>query len=106
MSDTVLSELSNGVRLITLNRPAVLNAMNAELVGALADAFEAANVDPETRVIIFTGAGKAFCAGADLKEMAENADYIAWAGHPDGPTHVPLSKPVIAAIESSFKSVS
>ena len=68
MSDTVLSELSNGVRLITLNRPAVLNAMNAELVGALADAFEAAYADPETRVIIFTGAGKAFCAGADLKE--------------------------------------
>ena len=69
MSDTVLSELSlNGVRRITLNRPAVLNAMNAELVGALADAFEAANADPETRAIIFTGAGNAFCAGADLKE--------------------------------------
>ncbi|MDH3600629.1 MAG: enoyl-CoA hydratase/isomerase family protein [Candidatus Tectomicrobia bacterium] len=71
MSDTVLSDLSNGVRLITLNRPAVLNAMNAELVGALADAFQAANADPETRVIIFTGAGKAFCAGADLKERRD-----------------------------------
>ncbi len=68
MSDTVLSELSNGVRLITLNRPAVLNAMNTELVDALAHAFEAANADPETRAIVFTGAGKAFCAGADLKE--------------------------------------
>ncbi len=65
MSDTVLSDLSNGVRTITLNRPAALNAMNTELVSALADAFEAANADPATRVIIFTGAGRAFCAGAD-----------------------------------------
>ncbi|MEE9148856.1 MAG: enoyl-CoA hydratase-related protein [Candidatus Tectomicrobia bacterium] len=68
MSDTVLSNLSNGVRTITLNRPSVLNAMSAELVAALADAFEAANADSDTRAIIFTGAGKAFCAGADLKE--------------------------------------
>lgn len=68
MSETVLSNLSNGVRTITLNRPAALNAMNTELVSALVDAFEAANADPDTRVIIFTGAGKAFCAGADLKE--------------------------------------
>lgn len=68
MSDTVLSELSHGVRTITLNRPAALNAMNTELVSALVEAFETANDDPETRVIIFTGAGKAFCAGADLKE--------------------------------------
>lgn len=68
MSETVLSDVSNGVRTITLNRPAALNAMNTELVGALGKAFEIANADPETRVIIFTGAGKAFCAGADLKE--------------------------------------
>ena len=68
MSDTVLSDLSDGVRTITLNRPAALNAMNTELVDALAEAFEMANADPQTRVIIFTGAGKAFCAGADLKE--------------------------------------
>lgn len=69
MSETVLSDLSNGVRTITLNRPAALNAMNTELVSALVEAFETANADPETRVIIFTGAGRAFCAGADLKEQ-------------------------------------
>ncbi len=67
MSHTVLSHLAHGVRTITLNRPAVLNAMNVELVGALVEAFEAANPDPETRVILLTGAGRAFCAGADLK---------------------------------------
>lgn len=68
MSDIVLSDLSNGVRTITLNRPAALNAMSTELVGALVESFKAANADPETRAVIFTGAGRAFCAGADLKE--------------------------------------
>lgn len=71
MSDPVLSELADGVRTITLNRPAALNAMNSELVEGLVGAFETANADPETRVIIFTGAGRAFCAGADLKERRE-----------------------------------
>lgn len=71
MSDTVVSEVTDGVRTITLNRPTVLNAMNAALVGALGDAFEAANADPDTRVVIFTGAGKAFCAGADLSERRD-----------------------------------
>ncbi len=71
MSDTVLSTRSHGVRTITLNRPSALNAMNAELVEAVVKAFEAANADPETRAIIFTGAGRAFCAGADLKEKRD-----------------------------------
>lgn len=70
MSDVVKNELSDGVRTITLNRPDVLNAMSAELVGGLADAIEAANDDAETRVIILTGAGRAFCAGADLNERS------------------------------------
>lgn len=73
MSDTVLSNLSNGVRTIILNRPEALNAMNTALVSALVDTCEAANADPATRVIIFTGAGRAFCAGADLKERRESA---------------------------------
>ncbi len=72
MSNTVLSDLSEGVRTITLNRPAALNAMSIELISALADAFEVANADPATRVIIFTGTGRAFCAGADLKERRDH----------------------------------
>jgi enoyl-CoA hydratase/carnithine racemase len=70
MSETVLSELREGVRTITLNRPAALNAMSTELVAGLVDALEAANRDPDTRVVVLTGAGKAFCAGADLKERS------------------------------------
>ena len=68
MTQSVLSECAEGVRTITLNRPGSLNAMNPALVVAVRDAFAAANGDPETRAVIFTGAGRAFCAGDDLKE--------------------------------------
>ncbi|SHL73480.1 Enoyl-CoA hydratase/carnithine racemase [Roseovarius marisflavi] len=66
---TVLSTLGEGgVRTITLNRPQSLNAMNRQLIDDVARAFEDANGDPATRAIIFTGAGKAFCAGDDRRE--------------------------------------
>jgi len=68
MTDTVLSTCRDGVRTITLNRPGALNAMNAALVDELAAAMRAANADPATRVVVLTGSGRAFCAGADLKE--------------------------------------
>ncbi|HSK52902.1 MAG TPA: enoyl-CoA hydratase-related protein [Clostridia bacterium] len=68
-----------GVRL-TLNRPAKLNALSAELVGALAAAVDAAAADPDVRVIALAGAGRAFCAGYDLSEEAagEIAGPVAW----------------------------
>ncbi|MCB1397589.1 MAG: enoyl-CoA hydratase/isomerase family protein [Rhodobacter sp.] len=66
--DTVLSQLgAKGVRSITLNRPDSLNAMNRQLIDDVSRAFEDANADPATRAILFTGAGKAFCAGDDRK---------------------------------------
>jgi len=66
---TVLNDLDDdGIRTITLNRPDALNAMNGALVRDVAEAFEEANRDKATRVIIFTGAGRAFCAGDDLIE--------------------------------------
>lgn len=65
---TVLSTLGeNGVRVITLNRPESLNAMNPALIEDVAKAFDHANADKATRAIIFTGAGKAFCAGDDRR---------------------------------------
>lgn len=67
--ETVLSALEeDGVRRITLNRPDSLNAMNPQLVADVARAFDDANSDPGTRVMIMTGAGKAFCAGDDRRE--------------------------------------
>ncbi len=68
MSDPVVGEVADGIRTITLNRPERLNAMNEALVVATAEALAAASRDPETRVVILTGAGRAFCAGDDLKE--------------------------------------
>lgn len=71
--ETVLSERDDqGIRTITLNRPDVLNAMNETLVQETALAFEEANADDATRVVIFTGAGRGFCSGDDL---AAHQDY-------------------------------
>ena len=77
--DTVLSTLGdNGVRTIALNRPERLNAMNRSLMDDIARAFAEANADPGTQAIIFTGAGRAFCAGDDRKDhvQPENAAQV------------------------------
>jgi enoyl-CoA hydratase/carnithine racemase len=73
--DTVLSDLADGgVRTITLNRPERLNAMNRRLIDDVALAFDDAQQDPSTKAIIFTGAGRAFCAGDDRREHVQPAD--------------------------------
>ena len=59
---------ANGVRTIALNRPDSLNAMNRQLIDDVARAFDGANTDTATRVILFTGTGRAFCAGDDRHE--------------------------------------
>jgi enoyl-CoA hydratase/carnithine racemase len=67
--DTVLSTLvEDGVRRIALNRPDRLNAMNRRLVDDVTRAFDDANADPGTRAIVFTGEGRAFCAGDDRRD--------------------------------------
>lgn len=64
--DTVLSSMTgDGVRTIALNRPDCLNAMDRRLIDDVAQAFDDANSDTATRAIIFTGQGRAFCAGDD-----------------------------------------
>jgi enoyl-CoA hydratase len=60
-----------GYAVITLNRPHAMNALSRELRSALAQAVDALEQDPAVRVLILTGAGKAFCAGLDLKELGE-----------------------------------
>jgi len=67
--DTIISAIDgNGVRTITLNRPDRLNAMSRRLIDDVALAFDDANADAATRAILFTGAGRAFCAGDDRRE--------------------------------------
>ncbi len=66
--ETVTSKIvADGVRKICLNRPDVLNAMNPSLIADLAQAFEDANRDGESRALVLTGEGRAFCAGDDRK---------------------------------------
>ena len=69
MTDTVLYEVSDAVATVTLNRPDRLNAINPELLSDLLVALRQANADPAVHVIVLTGAGRAFCAGDDLKEF-------------------------------------
>jgi enoyl-CoA hydratase/carnithine racemase len=67
--ETILSTVDDsGVRTISLNRPASLNAMNRRLIDDLAKAFDDANADTATGSIILTGTGRAFCAGDDRRE--------------------------------------
>lgn len=67
--ETVISSLGeNGVRSILLNRPGQLNAMNRKLIEDVVWAFDDANADSATRVMLFSGAGRAFCAGDDRNE--------------------------------------
>jgi enoyl-CoA hydratase len=77
MSQSVLHvEIENEVALVTLNRPQAMNALSRELRAAIADTFEKLEADPAVRVVILTGAGKAFCAGLDLKELGQGRDTV------------------------------
>lgn len=66
----VLEERQNQVAVLTLNRPDVMNSFNFGMLRSLKERVEAIHFDTDVRVVIITGAGKAFCAGADLKERA------------------------------------
>jgi 2-(1,2-epoxy-1,2-dihydrophenyl)acetyl-CoA isomerase len=68
MSDTILAERSERILTLTLNRPDALNSFTIEMKEALLAAFKDAARDREVRVVVLTGAGRAFCAGQDLKE--------------------------------------
>ncbi|GJF06044.1 enoyl-CoA hydratase-related protein [Pseudonocardia sp. D17] len=68
-SDTVLAQRHGGVLLLTLNRPSRLNAWNAELERRYLELLAGAEADPDVRAIVLTGAGRGFCAGADLDEL-------------------------------------
>ncbi|OAI40793.1 hypothetical protein AYO38_05065 [bacterium SCGC AG-212-C10] len=70
MSDTVLYERDGAVAVMTLNRPESLNSMNPEMLDTMFRVAEQAAADPEVRCLVITGAGRAFCAGGDVKGMA------------------------------------
>jgi enoyl-CoA hydratase len=72
----ILVEKHGETAVVTLNRPQAMNALSRELRAAIAETFDALEADPTVRVAILTGAGKAFCAGLDLKELGQGRDTV------------------------------
>ena len=104
MGDTVRYDVDRDVVVVTIERPAVRNAVDRATAEALADAFRQFDADDDLAVAILTGAGGTFCAGADLKAVAEGgagprARKLRPGDGPMGPTRLLLGKPVIAAVE-------
>lgn len=101
MPQTLAVELFEpGVRLITLQRPQALNALNTLLLGELATELSTAQADPDTRVVVLTGSRKAFAAGADIKEMGER-DLVGILDDPRQASWQSITrfnKPLIAAV--------
>jgi enoyl-CoA hydratase/carnithine racemase len=77
--ETLLYSVEDGIATITLNRPDKLNAFNSRMMQDMIAAFDATDADDDVRVVIVTGAGRAFCAGADLSAGAETFNYDARA---------------------------
>jgi len=77
MSEPVLTSLDQGVFTLTLNRPDKRNALDTATIDALAQALARADLEREIRVVAIRGAGKDFCAGADLAELLASADRAA-----------------------------
>ena len=107
MPETILTDLTDRILTITLNRPDRLNAFTTQMRDELISAFDRADADDEVRVVIVTGAGRGFCAGADLSKGAETFDYARRGedsdARRDGGGLVTLrifesKKPVIAAV--------
>jgi 2-(1,2-epoxy-1,2-dihydrophenyl)acetyl-CoA isomerase len=101
---TVLYEARDGVATLTLNRPELYNALNAQLHAELLAALRQAERDPSVRVIVLTGAGKAFCSGQDLREIPLDG-AVELIGERLRASYNPLvlklrglGKPVIAAV--------
>jgi enoyl-CoA hydratase/carnithine racemase len=75
--EQIITELADGILTITLNRPERLNAWTATMGRELIEAFDQADADDEVRAIVMTGAGRGYCAGADLAAGGETFDYRA-----------------------------
>jgi 2-(1,2-epoxy-1,2-dihydrophenyl)acetyl-CoA isomerase len=104
MADEVLTARDGAVLTITLNRPDTYNAFNRALHAGLHAALEEA-ANPAVRAVVITGAGKAFCAGQDIKEFQELpgsiSDALEQTYHPNVRLIRALQKPVIAAVNGA-----
>jgi 2-(1,2-epoxy-1,2-dihydrophenyl)acetyl-CoA isomerase len=98
---TLLHARDGGVATITLNRPDALNALNSQMRGELLAAINAARKDDDTRAIVITGAGRAFCAGADLRGGTAEREFrrvLRSEYNPLIEAIRTLAKPVVASV--------
>jgi enoyl-CoA hydratase/carnithine racemase len=110
MSDVVQKQVSEGVALLTLNRPDRLNAWTAEMEQAYFGMLEECSASSDVRVIVVTGAGRGFCAGADMQELqaigngGPSAEDLSRERYPQS---LPLSipKPLLAAINGACAGI-
>ncbi|MEM8923196.1 MAG: crotonase/enoyl-CoA hydratase family protein [Actinomycetota bacterium] len=105
---TIVTERDGSVLIVTIDRPAVRNAVDRPTAEALLAAFRRFDADESLSIAVLTGAGGTFCAGADLKAVAtgngnrvgtEAEGHVLGSAGPMGPTRLLLDKPVIAAVE-------
>ena len=102
-AEAVLYSKNQNVGIITLNRPERLNAINKDLLKGLIEKLEMARQDKDIVSVILTGAGRAFCAGEDLKETSAGKSFEDWIEETEGLQQVQrvimaLGKPLIAAV--------
>jgi enoyl-CoA hydratase len=102
MKPPVRTESRGAIQLVTIDRHEARNAVDRATAAALAEAFRAFDADDARAVAVLSGAGGVFCAGADLKQVADPTKLLRLEEHGDGPmgySRLMLSKPVIAAVE-------
>ena len=102
-AEAVLYSKNQNVGIVTLNRPERLNAINKDLLKGLIEKLETAGQDKDIVSVILTGAGRAFCAGEDLKETSAGKSFADWIEETEGLQQVQrvimaLGKPLIAAV--------
>jgi enoyl-CoA hydratase/carnithine racemase len=110
----ITAEVEDGIQTITLNRPERMNAWTETMARELIEAFDRADGDDAVRAVIVTGAGRAFCAGADLERGGETFDWRARGGSDSVPRDnggqltlriFDCTKPVIAAVNGAAVGV-
>ena len=113
--ETITTDVTDGILTLTLNRPEILNAFNHTMLKEMLEVFDRADADDDVRAIIVTGAGRGFCAGADLSAGGDTFDADARGDRasgvqPDGGGILTLriyelKKPIIAAINGAAVGV-